>query len=193
MARLVVCPTCKAIEHKAARLSFLGDSLDVRAADGLPSSGIQGIRIGKVQPSLTEARRGDTIDIDITWTAVQKCRFSSYVAFLRFDTDFPKSALYRESFGKPYRKLLEEYTGHRFRFRVDFQPLGGMVPPDTWPLMREIRDGVRVSIPYDVAPGTYTISLKMTERPQFPNYILKDILTDDDVYSGAKVGTIRIE
>jgi len=193
MAKLVVCPTCKAIVREPAHPSFLGDSLDARAMDRLPSSGIRGIRIAEVRLSRTEAARGDTIDVDITWVAAEKCPFSSYIAYLRFDTDFPKNALYRPFFGKPYRKLVERFTGHRFRFRVDFQPLRGITPPDTWPLMHEIRDSVRVSIPRDVVSGAYAISLKLMERPQIPNYVLKDILTDEDLYSGARVATIRIK
>lgn len=192
MAQLVASPTCEAIEPEAARLPFLGDSIDARTADRLPASGIPAIRIKGVRASRTEAARGDTIEIAITWVAAKRCPFSSYVAYLRFDTDFPKRAFYRESFGKPYRKLLEKYTGHRFRFRFDFQPLSGVVPPDTWPLMHEIRDTVYVPIPHDIAPGTYTLSCKMAEKPQFPNYVLKDILTDDDFYSGAAVTTLRV-
>ena len=59
--------------------------------------------------------------------------------------------------------------------------------------MHEIRDSVRVSIPRDVVSGAYAISLKLMERPQIPNYVLKDILTDEDLYSGARVATIRIK
>jgi hypothetical protein len=192
MAQLVASPTRKTIEPEAARLPFLGDSIDAWAADRLTASGIPAIRIKGVRAIGTEAARGDTIEVAITWVAAERCPFSSYVAYLRFDTDFPKVEFYRESFGKPYRKILEKYTGHRFRFRFDFQPLSGVVPPDTWPLMHEIRDTVYVPIPRDIAPGTYTLSCKMAEKPQFPNYVLKDILTDDDFYSGVPMATIRV-
>lgn len=192
VAQLMARPTHGPSEHEAARLPFLGDSIDAGTADRLPASGIPAIRIKGVRASRTEAARGDTISVAITWVATEECPFSSYIAYLRFDTDFPKRAFYRESFGKPYRKLLEKYTGHRFRFRVDFQPLGGVAPPDTWPLMHEIRDTVYVSIPRDIAPGTYTISCKLAEKPQFPNYVLKDILTDDDFYRGAAAAAVWV-
>ena len=169
-----------------------GDSIDAEAAGLLASSGIAGIRIKGALPDRTEAAPGDTVDVDITWVATERCPLSSYVAYLRFETDFPKNALYREAWGKPYRKILEKANGHRYRFRIDFQPFGGIVPPDTWPPLREMHDRVRVEIPRDVSPGPYTIFLKMADLPQYPNYVLKDILTDDDFYRGAAVAAIRV-
>jgi hypothetical protein len=175
-----------------AALPFLGDSIYARIAASLPSSGISDIRIAAVQPSRAEAARGDTLSMNVTWVAIDRCAFSSYIASVRFDTGFQRNTLYRKSFGKPYRKLLELFTRHRYRFRIDFQPLGGISPPDTWPPMREVRDWVSVAIPLDAAPGVYTVSLKLGEKTQFPNYSLKDILTNDDVYSGRAVSTILV-
>jgi hypothetical protein len=192
LARLAVCPTCREVEGAPVHPAFFGDSLDARDAASLAASGFPGIRIERAVPTRAEAVRGDTITMNITWVAERRCPFSSYVAYLRFDTGFPRSALYREAFGKPYRKAIEFLSRRRFRFRIDFQPLGGLFPPDSWPPMREVRDRVRVAIPRDLAPGSYTISLKMAEKPQYPNYVLKDIVTDNDFYSGVAVGSITI-
>ena len=192
LAKLVVCPTCTEIEREAEHIPGAGDSLDAEAARHLTSSGIAGIRIKEAVPDRTEAAPGDTVGVDITWVAAEHCPLSSYVAYLRFETDFPKNALYRPSWGKPYRKIIERTNGHRYRFRVDFQPFGGIVPPDDWPLLREMHERVRVEIPRNVSPGTYTMFLKMADRPQYPNYVLRDILTDDDFYRGAAVATIRL-
>ena len=192
MAKLVVCPTCTEIEGESEHLPFVGDSLDAETAILLTSSGIPGIRIKEALLDRTEAAPGDTVGVDITWVATKTCPLLSYVAYLRFETDFPKNALYRQSWGKPYRKIIERTLGRRYRFRVDFQPLGGIVPPDTWPLFREVYDHVSAVIPRDVSPGTYTMFLKMADRPQYPNYVLKDILTDNDFYRGDAVATIRV-
>ena len=54
-------------------------------------------------------------------------------------------------------------------------------------------DEVDISIPSDIAPGEYLISLKMAGQTQYPNYYLGDILSDDDFYSGMPVGRIVIE
>ncbi|HVO77019.1 MAG TPA: hypothetical protein VMT60_03455 [Candidatus Bathyarchaeia archaeon] len=192
VAKLVVGPTRTAIERVDAHISYVGDSLDATAVSRLTRSGIGGVGIAQVRPERSEAARGETINVDITWVATDTRSFGSYEAFLRFDTDFAKNALYREWFGKPYRKILEKLAKHRFRFRIDFQPLGGVVPPDTWPPLREVHDRVHVTIPEDVAPGAYTISLKLAEKPHYPNYVLGDILTDDDFYSGAAVAAVRV-
>jgi hypothetical protein len=192
LARLAVCPTCREVEIAPVHPLFYGDSLDARGAASLAASGFPGIGIERAAPAPDEAARGDTITMNITWVAERRRPFSSYVAYLRFDTGFPKNGVYRAAFGKPYRKAVELLSRRRYRFRFDFQPLGGLFPPDSWPPMREIRDRVRVAIPRDLAPGSYTISLKMAEKPQYPNYVLKDIFTDADVYGGVAVGSITI-
>ncbi len=180
------------IESGAEQIPGAGDSLDAEAAGLLASSGVAGIRIKAASPDRTEASPGDTVVIDIVWVATEQCPLSSYIAYLRFETDFPKNALFRTSWGKPYRKILERVNGRRYRFRIDFQPLGGIVAPDTWPPLREMRDRVVVAIPRDVSPGPYTIFLKMADLPQYPNYVLQDILTDDDFYRGAAMAAIRV-
>jgi hypothetical protein len=192
MARLVAGPTDAPIEEPRPDLPFIGDSIDAAAASRLKPSGIEGILIEGVRTSGGEAARGDTLLVDVSWVAAERCPTRSYVAYLRFDTDFPKNALYRQAWSKPYRKALERTTGHRFRFRADFQPLGGVFPPDTWPPLRVVHDRVRVPIPANVSPGAYTISLKLAEKPQYPNYALGDIMTDDDSYGGAVTAAIRV-
>ncbi len=192
LAKLVVCPTCTEIEREATYPAGAGDSLDAEAANLLISSGIAGIRIKEASPDRTEAAPGDTVGIDITWVATERRPLSSYVAYLRFETDFPKNALYRRAWSKPYRKIVEKANGRRYRFRIDFQPFGGIVPPDTWPPLREMHDRVLVEIPRDVSPGAYTMFLKMADRPQYPNYVLEDILTDDDFYRGAAAAALRV-
>ncbi len=192
MARLVAGPAGAPAEAPRPALPFIGDSIDAAAASRLTPSGIEGVFIERVRASGGEVARGDTIVIDVSWVAAERCPPRSYVAYLRFDTEFPKNALYRLAWSKPYRKLIERTTGHRFRFRADFQPLGGVFPPDTWPALRAVHDRVRVPIPANVAPGAYTISLKLAEKPQYPNYVLGDILTDDDSYGGAVTAAIQV-
>jgi hypothetical protein len=192
LAELIAGPMVAGIERRAKYPPGAGDTIDAEAASHLASSGIAGIRIKEAAPDRIEAAPGDTVGVDITWVATERSPLSSYVSYLRFETDFPKNALYRPAWGKPYRKIMEKMNGRRYRFRGDFQPFGGIVPPDTWPLLREMHDRVRVEIPRDASPGAYTVFLKMADLPQYPNYVLKDILTDDDFYRGAPVATIRV-
>lgn len=192
VARLEVCPSGGAVDDTGALLGCLGDSVDAGTASRLAPSGIPEIRILGAAPDRKEAARGDTVQVDVAWVAERQAPLRSYVAFLRFDTDFPKGDLYAKWLGKPYRKALERRVGQRFRFRADFQPFAGIMPPDAWPLLHEVHERVRVAIPRDVFPGAYTISLRLASKSQYPNYVLGDILTDDDFYGGAAVAEIQV-
>jgi hypothetical protein len=192
LAKLVVCPACREANPVRPHPAFLGDTLAASEVGSFAPSGTPGVLIARVAPGRADAAPGDTVAIEITWIATRRCPFSSYIAYLRFDTPFPKGPLYSPAYGKPYRKAVELFTGRRYRFRTDFQPLGGLFPPDAWPPMREVRERAVVTIPRAIARGTYAISLKLTEKPQYPNYMLTDILTDRDFYSGAAVGSIVI-
>jgi hypothetical protein len=157
------------------------------------SSGQPGIRIKDVGVSSERVRRGDTLQIRVAWVAEVKPPLRRYTAHLRFDTDFSKNAIFRESYGKLYRKAFEVVERERYRFRVGFLPMGGIFAPDAWPPLREVRDTVTVAVPPDVAPGTYAISLKLEVTPQFPNYHLRDLFSDRDCYSGVEIARITVE
>ena len=129
----------------------------------------------------------------IHWALNEPVYFGSYTTHVRFDTDFPRNSAYWRWYGKIYRKVLEKMKGTRYRFRIDSQPLGGILPPDTWPLATEVADSVIISVPPDAAPGLYTISVRMSQKTQYPNYRAADLLTDEDFFSGANVGRLIIE
>lgn len=172
---------------------FLGSAIEQETIGSLLDSKVPCIRIEKVNFTKHRIARGDTVTANIVWVAVDSCPFSSYVAHLRFDMDFPRKALFNPAWGKPYRKIIEKIFHERYRFRVDFQPLEGLFPPDEWPVMKRINDSVTFVVPRDVAPGIYTVFLRIAEKPQYPNYVLSDLLTDDDFYRGPEVGSLEIE
>ena len=172
---------------------FLGDSVRIADMRSFAESGQPGILIEKVVLGRDAVKRGDTLQVHITWVVAEKQPLQRYAAYLRFDTAFKKTRLYRESYGKPYRKVLERIERERYRFRVDLLPLAGVYPPDTWPPLRLVHDDAIVTIPRDIAPGDYCVSLKMGITPEFPNYHIGDILTDKDYYGGVAVGHILIE
>lgn len=174
-------------------MPFAGDSVTERDLARCAESGQPGIFIKGVEVSRARVKRGDTLQVHITWVSQQKQPLQRYMGYLRFDTGFPRNALYRLSYGKLYRKALENMKHERYRFRTDFLPLRGILAPDTWPPFREIHDTVTVSVPVDVASGAYTVSLRMEITPQFPNYHVRDFFIDRDYYSGVSVARIAIE
>ena len=50
-----------------------------------------------------------------------------------------------------------------------------------------------MKIPKDIAPGTYTISIRLDIPPHVSNLRLKDFLSDQDFYDGPDLMTITIE
>ena len=180
-------------EWVRAPFPFAGDAVDPDSAAAMADARVPGVRIASVELAPSRAARGDTIEAVVTWVGEKPLPFSSYVAYLRFDTPSPRGRLYNAAWGKPYRKIRERLAGERYRFRFDFHPFGGLLPPDEWPSLRKVRDRILVPIPRDVAAGAYVVSLRMARKTQYPNYVLRDILTDDDSLGGAAVARIDIE
>ena len=172
---------------------FVGDSIRIQDIHIMYESGKPSVRIKDFIQNREVVKRGDTLRAKIHWVADRRPPVKGYIVYIRFDTEFKKGPLYNKSYGKIYRKLYEKVSRRRYRFRVDHQPLNGIFPPDTWPILREIKDPVEIVIPRDISPGLYTVSVKLAERAQYPNYTLKEILTDKDFYSGVVVSQIIIE
>lgn len=172
---------------------FAGPPVSIQETEMLTESGEPGILVKRVAVSRARVSRGDTLQVRITWVATEELPFDSYAAHLRFDTDFEKSMLYNEAYGKLYRKIYEALRGNLYRFRRDFQPFNGIFPPDTWETMHEMRERVTVRIPENVSPGRYAVSLKITIKSQYPNYTWSEIVTDTDMYSGTVMNHIVIE
>lgn len=170
-----------------------GDAVDRGSLAGMTRAGTKGILISKVALDSETAEAGGTIGMTVTWVATKSPEFDSYVAYVRFDTKFNGGPLCFRIWEKPCRKAIERMRGTRYRFRHDFQPGGGVYPPDTWPLLAEIEDSTLIRVPLNMAPGEYTVSLKLMKRSHYPNYRLSDIMTDDDFYQGDAVARIVIK
>lgn len=181
------------VSTAAEVMCFVGDTVTQTELAHCAVSGQSGIRIRNVGVSRERVRRGDTLQIRIAWIAEDKPPLRRYTAYLRFDTDFARNVLFRESYGKIYRKTLEIMKHERYRFRADFLPMRGIFAPDVWPPLREICDTVIVTVPQDVARGMYAISLRLEVTPQFPNFHLCDFFSDHDYYSGVEVARIIVE
>ncbi len=181
------------LSSAAPQPPYIGNELTIEELSGSPDSGTTGIAISRFETESPVVKRGERFNAVIYWVLRESVPFGSYVAHIRFDTDFRKNAVYSGWYGKIYRKILEMTKKTRYRFRADHQPFGGIFPPDVWPPAREIADGISIKVPLDAAPGEYTVSVRMAQKPQYPNYYPGDILTDDDYFSGEPVGKIVVE
>ena len=172
---------------------FIGREIGENEIAEIVPSETPGIFIKSVRPEKSSVKRGEWLKLDIEWVAVENCPYRSYVAHIRFDTSFEKGALYREYYGKIYRKILETYNSTRYRFRYDHLPLSGLFTPDRWPHMQIVKDSMVIKIPEDISAGTYIISVKMTASTHYPNYSFRDLLNDDDSYDGPDMSSIVVE
>ncbi|MBN2184284.1 MAG: hypothetical protein JW746_03050 [Candidatus Krumholzibacteriota bacterium] len=158
----------------------------------LKESGEEGIYIKDVICRQV-VKRGDILELTIEWIAVSGCDPKGYYAYVRFNTQFDKGRLFRKSYGKIYRKILEARDDKRYRFRSGFIPFNGLFPPDKWPIGRVVAEKVAIPIPEDIKAGKYEVAVRLSHRTQYPNYTLSDLFTDDDIYQGVEMGIIVIE
>ncbi|GEM_PF-2737851 len=156
-------------------------------------SGEPGIFIRDIGLSSGTVKRGENLVLSIEWIASGECTPQRYSSVIRFDTDFERGRLYHRAYGKLYRKIREYLKGQRYRFSIEHMPFQGLYSPDLWPANRVVEDSASVRIPKDIAPGVYSISIRMFRKIQYPNYTLKDIFTNDDFYNGIAIKTVIIE
>ncbi len=180
-------------ESDGGSRGFIGERLSPGEMAELVPSETPGLFIKSVRPARPSVERGGTLELDIEWVAERYCPYRAYVAHIRFDTPFERGPLYREFYGKVYRKILENLRGERYRFRYDHLPLNGLFTPERWPVGRVVKDRVMIRIPRDVHAGMYTVSVKMAIGTHYPNYSLRDLLNDDDSYDGPDVARVAVE
>jgi hypothetical protein len=139
-------------------------------------------------------RRHESLSIRCYWKCTEAdTTIQDYKVFVRFDTQYKKNMLYRRQFSKIYRLILQKITGTRYRFRSEHSPVGGSYPPRLWQKGAIIEDEFDVIIPSDVSKGAYDVKINLLSLPFSPNYFVKDLLSDHDVYEGIKVGSVTIE
>jgi hypothetical protein len=164
----------------------LRETVNADFGDGLM---LIGVAIGK-----ETVRRGESLALKCYW----KCNepdtaVKDYRIFVRFDTPYRTNAFYSRHFSKIYRVILQKITGSRYRFRSEHSPVNGVYPPRLWRKGEIIQDGFEVTVPRDVSGGSYDVYIKLMSLPFSPNYSIRDLLNDEDVYSGERVGSIRVE
>jgi hypothetical protein len=148
----------------------------------------------EVETDKERVSRGDTLTMRCYW----KCSSADnsthyYKIFVRFDTPYNKSVLYTRAFSKLYRLVLQKMNHTRYRFRSEHNPVNGVYSPRLWRTGDIIEDEFRVVVPRDVSRGRYDIRINLLSVPFSPNYWIKDLVSDNDIYEGAKVGTVIVE
>jgi hypothetical protein len=140
----------------------------------------------------SEIAPGESIGVRFVWSTDRRHQLDNYMVAVRFDHLNTGLPLGGRPFPKIARKLKERITGRHYRFRVEHKLVGGLLGPDTWSPGELMLDETVAVIPTDVVPGEYSISVKLLAVANHPNYRLRDLFFDDDVYQGIPVGRISI-
>jgi len=136
---------------------------------------------------------GDSVMVSFLWVLDDPIRFGlPFYWTLRFDTQFPRGAMYREWYGKQYRRFVERRRGEFYRYTAAGRIAAGTALPHTWPAGEPKAQTVSFALPRAVAPGNYTISLSVERRPYIPNRTPADYLRNEDSLQGRQVATIVV-
>jgi hypothetical protein len=125
--------------------------------------------------------KAERLEFDIPW-----------VVQIRIQRDYPKGRFYSPAYSKVYRKCLEMVKGESYRMRASHLPARGAFPPSLWGDYI-IKDVAEVTVPRDMSTGTYELTVSIGRQPIYPNLTMRDLLRDDDQYSGVAVGTLSVK
>ena len=137
--------------------------------------------------------RGEPLRMELFWTPSGPRRARKYVVSVRLDQMELSLPFDGRPFPKLARKFREWLEGQRFRARADYMIAWGFYGPDAWPEGGLVADLSSMTIPPDLAPGRYTVRVKLLASAHARNHQLRDFFFDDDVYHGVPVGEITVE
>ena len=136
---------------------------------------------------------GDTIAGHFCWKASREASFGLPLdVVIRIDAAFPKGALYRDWYGKQYRRIIERRSGGYYRFTWRTRLMSGPAYPDMWEAGRPVRQDFALPLPVSVAPGPYEVRVKVIRASYLENRSAADYLSNDDSLQGVPVGMIYL-
>jgi hypothetical protein len=150
-----------------------------------------GFRIVGVGLSRDRALPGDTLTITLRYERQGDPPAWPLRMVIRLDHE----SLYRGPHwpGERWWRRRRERIRDRFmRVRVDRAPCDGRFQPDTWPILMDLWDRVRVRLPSELAPGTYRLTLAVEPASLVPNYRLREFLFDLDRFSKPTGATLDV-
>ena len=136
---------------------------------------------------------GDTLAGHFCWKASRKASFGLPLdVVIRIDAAFPKGALYRDWYGKQYRRIIERRGGGYYRFTWRTRLMSGPAYPDMWEAGRSARQDFALPLPASIMPGPYEVRVKVIRAPYLENRRVADYLSNDDSLQGVPVGMIYL-
>ncbi len=138
-------------------------------------------------------RSGDTLAGHFCWKAARRADFGlPFDVIVRIDAPFPKGALYRDWYGKQYRRIIERRAGAYYRYTWRARLMSGAAYPDMWEEGRAARQDFALPLPASMTRGAYEVRVKVIRAAYLENRSAADYLSNDDSLQGVPVGMIYI-
>jgi len=137
---------------------------------------------------------GDTLRGHFCWRASQDVAFGLPLeAAVRINTGFPEGALYRDWYGKQYRRIVERRNGRFYRLTWRSRLMSGFSYPDMWETRRVVKQDFSFALSPWLAPGPYEVRIKVYRVPYLVNRSIPDYLLNDDSLQGVPLGMIYVQ
>ncbi len=138
-------------------------------------------------------RSGDTVTGHVCWKAPRKESFDLPLdVVIRIDAAFPRGALYRDWYGKQYRRIIERRGGAYYRFTWRRRLMSGPAYPDMWEEGRVVRQDFSLPLPASIAAGPFEVRVKVIRATYLENRRIADYLSNDDSLQGVPVGMVYL-
>ncbi|MDD4857049.1 MAG: hypothetical protein PHD74_02975 [Candidatus Krumholzibacteria bacterium] len=153
-----------------------------------------GIELMTVTIDNSMVQPGDTLMGHFCWRAGREVPFGFPVeAVIRLDGQFPEGKLYREWYGKQYRRFIERRNGCFYRLTWRLRLMSGLSYPDMWAVGDAVRQDFSLPLDRSIAPGGYEVRIKVIRIPYLPVRLPSDYLRNDDSLQGVPVGMIYVQ
>ncbi|MCX5752698.1 MAG: hypothetical protein NTW97_03515, partial [Candidatus Krumholzibacteria bacterium] len=164
------------------------------AIDAAEGTGVgEGISLVNLTVDNYMLRSGDTLEGHACWKALRNASFGlPFDVIIRIDAAFPKGALYRDWYGKQYRRIIERRGGAYYRFTWRIRLMSGPAYPDMWETGRSVRQDFALPLPASIVPGPYEVRVKVIRAPYLENRSVADYLSNNDSFQGVPVGMIYL-
>ena len=136
---------------------------------------------------------GDTLAGHFCWKAMRKTGFGLPLdVIIRIDTAFPRGSLYRDWYGKQYRRIIERRGSGYYRLTWRTRLMSGPAYPDMWGEGSSVRQDFALPLPASIVAGPYEVRVKVIRAPYLENRSVADYLSNDDSLQGVPVGMIYL-
>jgi hypothetical protein len=135
---------------------------------------------------------GESVRVTLGYTKSDRGRFGlPYSVSVRLDHD--RVELGRGVSGwKFVRRSVERGKGVRLRYTLMHRPFAGLYDVDLWPIGVMFYESFTMTLPNDLAAGSYAVRIAIQRDALLPNFTLSDLLFNRDRLTGESCGRLEV-